>query len=102
MKDITKKYSNEEITVVWKPSLCIHSKKCWTSLPTVFDPREKPWIKIEGASSDQIIKQINACPSGALSIINQKTENYVRRIRRSRRIQQRRSVVRIRRNGRQR
>ena len=69
-KDITKKYTNGDITVVWKPSACIHSTICWrqaTGLPEVFNPREKPWIKIEGASSDRIKEQVLQCPSGALS-----------------------------------
>ena len=65
--NITKKYSNGEVTVVWKPALCIHSKICWTGLPEVFDPRVKPWVKIEGAGTDAIIAQVDKCPSGALS-----------------------------------
>lgn len=67
MKDISKTYHNEEISVTWKPSLCIHSKKCWTQLATVFDPKIKPWINLEGANTEQVIKQIDICPSGALS-----------------------------------
>ena len=70
MKDITKKYSNGEVTIVWKPSLCIHSKVCWnklSGLPQVFNPMEKPWIKPEAASTAQIIEQVKKCPSGALS-----------------------------------
>lgn len=70
MKDITKKYSNGEITIVWKPSLCIHSARCWRGhegLPEVFNPSEKPWIKPEGAPTERIIEQIGRCPSGALS-----------------------------------
>ena len=70
MKDITKKYSNGEITIVWRPSICIHSKKCWKEpegLPSVFRPAERPWITPEGAPSDQIIQRVNNCPSGALS-----------------------------------
>ena len=27
MKEITKKYSNGEVTIVWKPHLCQHSGK---------------------------------------------------------------------------
>lgn len=65
--NITKKYTNGDVTVVWKPALCIHSKKCWTGLPEVFDPRVKPWVKIDGAASDAIIAQVDKCPSGALS-----------------------------------
>lgn len=67
MDDISKKYSNGEINIIWKPSLCIHSKKCWSNLPNVFNPREKPWIKTEGVSSETIKSQIDQCPSGALS-----------------------------------
>lgn len=70
MKEITKKYSNADITIIWKPATCIHSKLCWqgeSGLRSVFNPSEKPWIKPEGASTDEIIKRIDACPSGALS-----------------------------------
>lgn len=67
MKDITKTYSTEEITVKWQPSLCIHSKKCWTSLPNVFNPRLQPWITLDGTEPAEIMKQIDQCPSGALS-----------------------------------
>jgi uncharacterized Fe-S cluster protein YjdI len=67
MKDITKKYSNGEVTIVWKPNVCIHSKICWHGLAEVFNPAERPWIKPEAATTDQIITQVKQCPSGALS-----------------------------------
>ena len=79
-KDITKKYSNGEVTVVWKPAACIHSTICWkglNSLPEVFDPRVKPWIKPEGAASERIVSQVKKCPSGALSYYyNKDTEDH--------------------------
>lgn len=65
--DITKEYSNGEITVVWKPANCINSGDCYNGLPEVFQPHEHPWIKICNASSDEIIKAVCKCPSGALS-----------------------------------
>lgn len=67
MANKTKEYSNGEITVVWKPEKCIHSKNCWTGLNSVFKPNEKPWIQLEGNSSQEIMDQIDKCPSGALS-----------------------------------
>jgi len=67
MADIIKEYSNDEITVVWKPNVCVHSTKCWRSLPGVFDPRKKPWVNMQGAGTEEIIKTVNNCPSGALS-----------------------------------
>lgn len=71
-----KEYSNGEITVVWKPELCIHSAICLQGLPDVFQPREKPWIKIEAATTDDIRNQVKACPSGALSYyMNIESEN---------------------------
>jgi len=62
-----KKYSNEEISVIWKPGLCQHSTNCWKGLINVFDPRKKPWINIDGDTSERIIEQVKKCPSGALS-----------------------------------
>lgn len=70
MKDITKKYTNGEVTIVWKPAVCIHSRICWhaaNGLPEVFSPSERPWIKPENATTEKIIAQIKKCPSGALS-----------------------------------
>lgn len=66
-KQITKKYTNGEVTVVWQPHLCIHSAICFKGLPTVFDPRKRPWVTPEGADTETIVTQVKACPSGALS-----------------------------------
>lgn len=66
-KEIKKTYSKEELTVIWQPHLCTHSKKCWKGLLAVFDPREKPWIQLDGAANPQIKQQIDQCPSKALS-----------------------------------
>ena len=63
----TFKYSNGEVTVVWQPKICQHSTNCWKGLIQVFDPREKPWIKMNGATTERIIEQVKKCPSGALS-----------------------------------
>lgn len=70
MKDLTKKYTNGEVTIVWKPGVCSHSTICWrktTGLPEVFNPTQRPWIKPENASTEQIVEQVKKCPSGALS-----------------------------------
>ena len=63
----TLKYTNNEVTVVWKPKTCIHSTICWKELIEVFNPRERPWIKMDGADTQRIIEQVRKCPSGALS-----------------------------------
>jgi uncharacterized Fe-S cluster protein YjdI len=67
MKDITKKYTNGEVTIVWKPSECIHSTICFKGLGEVFDPRKRPWITPEHATTEKIVEQVKKCPSGALS-----------------------------------
>jgi len=67
MPQKTFKYSNGEITIVWKPDLCIHSGNCARGLPEVFKPKEKPWITPDGASTERMIEQVKKCPSGALS-----------------------------------
>ena len=62
-----KEYKKGDFTIVWKPEKCIHSGVCVKTLPDVYHPKEKPWIKPENASVEALKAQINACPSGALS-----------------------------------
>ena len=63
----TRVYSNGEATIVWKPESCIHSGICVKGLPNVFRPKVRPWIRIDKATSEDLIKQVKHCPSGALS-----------------------------------
>lgn len=63
----TKEYTNGEVTVVWQPEKCIHSERCFKGLPSVFDPKGRPWVNIEGATTKAIVDQVLKCPSGALS-----------------------------------
>ena len=62
-----KRYSNGEITVVWKPELCIHAGICVKTLPEVYRVGERPWVKPENATTAELIAQIDRCPSRALS-----------------------------------
>lgn len=79
MDNITKKYSNGEVTIVWKPKECIHSGICFRGLNEVFDPRKRPWVTPENSTTEQIIEQIKKCPSGALSYyLNRDTEEPVK------------------------
>ncbi|MEP6677080.1 MAG: (4Fe-4S)-binding protein [Ferruginibacter sp.] len=65
-------YSNDEITVVWKPEFCQHSGRCVTQLPEVFDLKAKPWTNIHGTDTEKIIDQVNKCPTGALTYFKNK------------------------------
>lgn len=72
-----KEYSNGEITIVWKAGLCIHSANCWrgaNGLIGVFNPKDRPWINPNGATTERIVAQIARCPSGALSYYRNETE----------------------------
>ena len=66
-KYIKKEYTNGEVNVVWQSGKCIHSGICVKNNPDVFQPKEKPWIKISGSSTDKIIETVQKCPSGALT-----------------------------------
>jgi len=64
----THEYPNGQVTIVWKPKLCIHSGVCVKTLARVYNPKERPWIKVENATTQELISQVSQCPSGALSI----------------------------------
>ena len=62
------------MTVAWQSGNCIHSGNCVRNNPDVFQPKVKPWIKIDASTSDKIINAVDKCPSGALTYyINNET-----------------------------
>jgi uncharacterized Fe-S cluster protein YjdI len=63
-----KEYKKGNSVVVWQPDICIHSGICARGLASVFKPKEKPWVQVDGASEAEIVEQVARCPSGALSI----------------------------------
>jgi uncharacterized Fe-S cluster protein YjdI/CDGSH-type Zn-finger protein len=63
---LTREYTRAEIRVEWYASRCIHSAACIRALPSVFDPRRRPWIDINAASADAIASAVVRCPTGAL------------------------------------
>jgi uncharacterized Fe-S cluster protein YjdI len=67
MAGLKKKYTKENLTVIWQPDLCIHSKECFKGLPEVFNPANRPWVNLDAESVDRIKSQVDKCPSGALS-----------------------------------
>ena len=60
-------YTNGELTIVWQPEMCQHAGICVKMLPNVYHPKERPWVQIENATTEELIAQISKCPSGALS-----------------------------------
>ncbi|MCF8463606.1 MAG: (4Fe-4S)-binding protein [Flavobacteriales bacterium] len=67
-----KEYTNGDVAIVWEQEKCIHSAVCVKGLGEVFKPREKPWIQMGAVSSEDIIAQVKQCPSGAISIKEEK------------------------------
>lgn len=66
--NIVKEYTNGEVTILWQSGKCIHSGNCVRNLPSVFHPKDHPWIQPNSATSAEIIQTVAKCPSGALSI----------------------------------
>lgn len=67
--NMEKSYTKDDLTVYWEPKLCSHSTACWKALPSVFKPRERPWVDLQGAEAEAIRSAVRACPSGALSLV---------------------------------
>lgn len=64
----TIKYPKGEFMILWQPKVCIHAGVCVKTLPKVYDPHARPWIRVENATSQELIEQVARCPSGALTI----------------------------------
>lgn len=67
IKNIKKEYSNDDITIVWQSSKCIHCGNCVKNNPNSFQPQNVPWIKMDASTTEKLIETVDKCPSGALS-----------------------------------
>ena len=54
--------------VTWDAKRCIHAAECVHTLPEVFDPNAKPWIRPDGAETAALRSAVDRCPSGALAM----------------------------------
>jgi uncharacterized Fe-S cluster protein YjdI len=61
-----KEYKNDNIIVYWFPELCAHPGICLRLLPKVFNLQQRPWVNVNAAEPEEIIRTIDKCPSGAL------------------------------------
>ena len=59
-------YSNDRIAVLWEPKLCIHAGYCFRGAPEVFQPENRPWVNVDGATPEKIAEVVMRCPTGAL------------------------------------
>lgn len=64
--DKLRAYKGKDITVHYNRLLCSHAGEC-VKLRSVFDPAQKPWIRPDNGTVDDVIAVVRACPSGALS-----------------------------------
>jgi len=60
-------YRSDTIIVRYDPKVCIHAAECVKGLPAVFDVSKQPWVHVSAATSDEIKRVIDLCPSGALT-----------------------------------
>ena len=67
-----KTYSGPDFQVLWQPSVCSHSKVCFTDMQEVYDPFRRPWIILENGEREAIKQQVMDCPSGAFKWIENK------------------------------
>lgn len=64
---VKRDYASDELIVHWDSAKCVHCGNCVRGLPQVFNLKAHPWIDVHGASTDEIVAQVEECPSGALT-----------------------------------
>jgi len=63
------RYETTDITVLDNRGTCCHFGNCSDTLPSVFHAAGEPFVTPEGATPDEIVERVRACPSGALGFI---------------------------------
>ena len=60
-------YENDVIKVSFNGRICAHAGYCFRELREVFDGARNPPIKLEGGTTEEIIRVVELCPSSALT-----------------------------------
>src|SRR5262245_40324956 len=76
-------YPARQFTILDNRGICAHSGRCTDALPTVFRAGVEPFVAPAGGRADDILRVIQACPSGALgaAIAERRAADVVDRIR---------------------
>src|SRR5262249_18826032 len=76
-------YAARQFTILDNRGICAHSGRCTDALPTVFRAGAEPFVAPAGGRADDILRAIQACPSGALgaAIAERRAAEMVDRIR---------------------
>ena len=61
-----KAYVADGVTVTFDAEVCQHAALCVRGLPRVFDTAARPWIQPGNATVEEVVSQVELCPSGAL------------------------------------
>jgi uncharacterized Fe-S cluster protein YjdI len=61
-------YTAGPLEVEYEPARCIHAAECVRRLPRVFNPKARPWVRPDAAESDEVVRAVLACPTGALRV----------------------------------
>lgn len=62
------RYESTAAVVTWDAKRCIHAAECVHTLPEVFDPNAKPWIRPDAAEAETLRAAVDRCPTGALAM----------------------------------
>jgi CDGSH-type Zn-finger protein/uncharacterized Fe-S cluster protein YjdI len=65
----TRIYRTDDLQVLWDAQRCVHVAACIRALPAVFNPLARPWVRMDGGSTDDIVAAVEACPTGALRYV---------------------------------
>lgn len=67
-----KRYIGDKIDVYFKAQVCQHSGRCVRGNSKVFNLERRPWIDVNAADYEEIMRLVDNCPSGALQYIVKK------------------------------
>lgn len=77
------RYEARQFTILDNRGLCAHSGRCTDALPSVFRVGVEPFVAPAGGRADDILRAVQACPSGALgaAIDQRRADELVDRVR---------------------